>query len=293
MTRRDAIKTGIAGAGLMIGSSFGLDNQSEKLQASDVVQLGQTDVKLSRLAIGTGVKAGRGSSPLLQKGEQNFVSLMKHYMDQGGHFFDMADWYGSHEFTKKALAGIPRDEYVLSTKIWNHKYDGFEPSGGAFKEVDRFRQELGSDYIDMVLIHFLRREDWIDHYKRVRDELSELKEKGVVRAVGVSCHSHVALKKAVTDPWTDFVLARYNYKGGSDFLMDDAVEEITKTLTTAKENGKGVVAMKVFGEGRLIEPEQKDTSLKFVLRSGLVDAITIGMQNEWEIKDTVERMAKV
>ncbi len=127
----------------------------------------------------------------------------------------------------------------------------------------------------------------------MRDELSELKEKGVVRAVGVSCHSHVALKKAVTDPWTDYILARYNYKGGADFKMDDSVEDITKTLTTAKASGKGIVAMKVFGEGRLTEPEQKDTSLKFVLKSGLVDAITIGMQSEWEIDDTVERIANV
>ncbi len=277
----------------MFGSSFGMNKESEKLQASDIVQLGKTDVKLSRLAIGTGVKAGRGSSPLLKKGEQNFVDLMHHYLDQGGNFFDMADWYGSHEFTKKSLKGIPRDNYVLSTKIWNHAYEGFEPSGGAFKEIERFRQELGTDYIDMVLIHFLRREDWIDHFKRVRDELSELKEKGVVRAVGVSCHSHIAMQKAATDPWTDFMLARYNYKGGSDFLMDGTVDEITKTLQTAKENGKGLIAMKVFGEGRLIEPEQKDTSLKFVLRSGLVDAITIGMQNAWEIDDTVERIAKV
>jgi predicted aldo/keto reductase-like oxidoreductase len=134
--------------------------------------------------------------------------------------------------------------------------------------------------------------DWTEREKRSRDELSELKQKGKVRALGVSCHSHDALKTAAAHPWVDVILARINHMGGAKYKMDGTVAEITETLKLARANGKTVIGMKIFGEGTLIKPEEKDASLKFVLNSGIVDAITIGMSKIEEVDDCFVRIAK-
>jgi len=180
---------------------------------------------------------------------------------------------------------------VLS-KIWPRSEYWNLASGGAVKEVDRFRRELNIDVLDICLIHCMTNANWPVEYERIRDELSELKAKGAVRAVGVSCHDFGALKVACTHPWTDVVLARIN-NVGKEAAMDASVEEVVPLLKQARAEGKVVIGMKIFGAGKLTSPEQKDASLKFVWSNGLVDAVTIGMLSPQEIDDTIERMNKV
>ena len=133
---------------------------------------------------------------------------------------------------------------------------------------------------------------WADAYERIRDGLSELKQKGMVRAVGVSCHDLGALKVAATHPWTDVIFARINNKG-KEAAMDASVEEVTEVLKLARKNGKAIVGMKIFGAGALVKPEQKDASLNYVFKNNLVDAITIGMLKPEEVDDTLSRMSKI
>lgn len=294
-TRREAIKTGLAGVGLAVTPSCCRTSVPSRglYHADDRVYLGQTGVRASRLAIGTGIKAGRYTSALLRKGQKHFEDLMHHYLDQGLNFFEMADWYGSHHYTRTSLKGVPRQNYVLSTKIWTKDNANPPPSGGALVEVDRFRRELDTDYLDICLIHCQTRADWPYFQARVRDELSELKSKGIVKAVGVSCHGYDSLRVAAEDPWIDIIFARLNNKGGRKFKMDGPVGETEKILKRARVNGKAVVGMKIFAEGRLIQPKEKDASLLHVLHGGLVDAVTIGMQEQWEVDDCVERVGKV
>ncbi len=167
------------------------------------------------------------------------------------------------------------------------------PSGGAKQEIDRFRQELGVDQIDVCLIHCMTNDQWPVEYERIRDELAELKQKNVVRAVGVSCHDFGALKVASEHPWTDVIFARVNHKGGKQYACDASADEIAAVLKTARKNGKAVVGMKIFGAGKLVKPEEKDASLRFVFSNKLVDAITVGMLNPEEVDDTLEHMAQV
>jgi len=137
----------------------------------------------------------------------------------------------------------------------------------------------------------MRNSEWPEQHKRVRDELDELKDKGAVKAVGVSCHDFGALKAAATHPWVDVILARIN-NVGREAMMDASVEEVVPVLKQAKANGKSIIGMKIFGAGRLTSPEQKDASLKFVFENELVDAITVGMLSTEQIDDTVARMNK-
>ena len=258
-------------------------------QASDRVELGTTGIVASRLAMGTGMRGWKRSSDHTKLGQKAFSELLLHGIDQGLNYIDMADIYGSHPFVRKALAEIPRDRYVLSSKIWPRKNDWLQPSGGAIQEVNRFRKELGVDLLDICLIHCVQNSSWPEEFKGIRDELSELKQKKVIRAVGCSFHNHDALKIAAEHPWVDVILARINHTGAK---MGDSPEAISRTLLKARENGKAVVGIKIFGEGTLVKPEEKDASLKFVLGNDLVDVINIGMLSKEEIDDSIARIDK-
>ncbi len=294
-SRRDFLKTASTAAGVLAATPA-LATQATgptSYAGNALVPLGKTSIKVSRLAQGTGFNGYNQSSAQTRAGKEAFDRLMRHGIDEGISFLDMADLYGSHPFVKDVLKDLPRDKFALLSKIWPRKADWVTPSGGATQEVDRFRKELDTDQLDVCLIHCMLNDQWPTEYERIRDELSALKDKGVVRAVGVSCHDFGALKVAAAHPWVDVIFARINYKGGAEYSCDATVEELSETLKTARANGKAVVGMKIFGAGKLVKPEEKDTSLKFVFENGLVDAITIGMMNPAEVDDTLKRMASV
>ncbi len=293
LDRRQFIKTTLAGAGLfMTASPLTAATPTLPRSATDRVTLGKTGIKCSYLAQGTGFNGSRRSSDHTRMGQESFTRLLRHGMDGGINFIDMADLYGSHTFARNALKGVPRDSYVVLSKIWPRKEDWVTPSADAREEVDRFRKELESDVIDICLIHCVVNDRWKQEYAGIRDGLAALKQKGTVRAVGVSCHDHGALKLAANDPWVDVIFARINYKGGGDYSCDDTVQAITATLKTARANGKAVVGMKIFGAGKLTQPEEKDASLKYVIGNDLVDAMTIGMLTTAQVDDSIQRIGK-
>jgi 1-deoxyxylulose-5-phosphate synthase len=295
--RRKFLKTALAGTGLLLSAPRLTFGAAEVLKinaksASDLVTLGKTGIRASFLAQGTGYNGYRRSSAHTRMGKEAFDKLLRHSLDQGISFLDMADLYGSHPFVKDVIKGLPRDKFVLLSKIWTRKEEWNQPSGGAKAEVDRFRQELGVDRIDICLIHCMTDSKWPDQEVRVCDELAELKQKGVVRAVGISCHDHGALKTAASHPWVDVIFARINNMGGNDYSMDGSADEISATLKTARANGKAVVGMKIFGAGKLVKAAEKDASLKYVIGNNLVDAMTIGMLSAEQVDDTMSRIQR-
>ena len=305
-SRRQFITTALAGAGVLAagtGLASGAEGnkkkgaakgqaakgQGAKGQATDIVTLGSTGIKTTRIAQGTGWNGGGRSSAHTRLGEKDFTTLVRHSIDQGIAFMDTADLYGSMPYLGKALKGVPQDKYIAMSKIWPREEYWNMPSGGAKKEVDRFRKELNRDVLDICLIHCMTDGEWPKTYERIRDELSELKQKGVVRAVGVSCHDVGAIKAAAALPWTDVILARIN-NVGKEAEMDASVEEVAPVLKQARAAGKVVLGMKIFGAGKLTKPEQKDASLKYVWQNQLVDAITVGMLSPKEVDDTLQRL---
>lgn len=292
--RRQFLKTALAGAGMLATAPhLGLAGPGAKgpRSAADRITLGKTGIQCSYLAQGTGFNGSRRSSDHTRMGQEKFTRLLRHSFDEGGvNFLDCADLYGSHGFVRNALQGVARDRYVVLSKIWPRKEDWNTPSGGAQEEIDRFRKELDSDLIDICLIHCMTNDRWKSEYAGVRDGLSALKQKGVVRAVGVSCHDHGALKLAAVDPWVDVIFARINHKGGQAYSCDDTADAVAETLRLARTNGKAVVGMKIFGAGALTDSESKDASLKYVMGNGLVDAMTVGMLTTEQVDDTIRRI---
>ena len=218
------------------------------------VPLGNTGITMSRIGQGTGMSGGNRQSNHTRMGFQKLVDLFQHDYDHGITFYDMADLYGSHLYLREALRSIPRDKVSILTKLW-FRYDG-EPATvpAEFKKqsaemaLQRFRHELSTDYIDVVLMHCLMTPQWEAEMEPYMEALSEAKAKKQIRAVGVSCHDLRALKTAAQCPWVDVILARINPKGAS---MDGPVEEVVPVLKTAKANGKALIGMKIYGEGKL------------------------------------------
>jgi predicted aldo/keto reductase-like oxidoreductase len=206
--------------------------------------------------------------------------LLVNGYDQGLRFFDTADGYGSHPHVAEALKHVPRDKVTVMTKSDTRDAKGMRD------DLDRFRKELGTDYIDIVLIHCVTEGDWTTRYRGIMDVLSEAKQKGIIRSHGVSCHSIEALRAAAASPWVEVDLARINPVGAFTDADPDTVLSVLKQM---KSSGKAVVGMKILGAGKL--RNRQDEGLKYALSLGVLDAFTIGAENRGEQQDLIRRIA--
>ena len=235
--------------------------------------LGKTGITCSTLGMGTGTKAWNGSSGQYRKGRKAFVSLLEHAYAEGITYFDMADMYGAHDYMKAALKNtVQREEVMLLSKTVSREPDLIKA------DLERFRHELDTDYIDVVLMHCLTEPGWTEPLKGCMDVLSEAKEKGIIRAHGVSCHNLGAMQTAAAASWVDIILARIN---PFEVKMDGTVEEVVSILHECRADGKGVLGMKIVGEGQL--KDKMPESIEFVLKEQCIDAMTIGFLEEGEI----------
>ena len=253
---------------------------------TDQVVLGKTGVKTSLIGLGTGSVGVKRSSNQVKLGQEKFTRLVRHAYDRGITYFDTADQYGSHIFLREALRGIPREKLYLQTKT------RATSAAVARADLDRFREELGTDYIDTLLMHCMTKGGWPTDFRPVMDMLSEAKAKGWVRAVGVSCHGLAPLQTAVKSDWVEIDLARINPVGGNKGRMDGTPQEVAACLRSMHDQGKGVIGMKILAEGTLKKPEEQLQSLQFVLGLGCVDAFVIGFESPEQI-DQILKLTEV
>lgn len=289
MDRRQFITTAIAGAGSAILARPAL---AAAVDPFATVTLGKSGLKVTRIGIGTGMSGGNRQSNHTRMGQEKFTALIKHAWDSGIRFYDVADLYGTHPFLAKALKGTPRDQYVICSKIWTR------PGGIPEKErpaadvvIDRFRKELDTDYIDLVLIHCMTDKAWTDQEKKNMDIMANLKAKGVIKAHGVSIHSLEALELAAVDPWVESVHTRINPYG--KYMDDKDPAKVAAVLKKMHDNGKGVVGMKIVSQGDAKEGAQRDESIRYVLGLGCVDAMIVGFEKPEQIDDFSKRVAAV
>jgi aryl-alcohol dehydrogenase-like predicted oxidoreductase len=252
------------------------------------VTLGNSGVKVTRLAFGTGTFGGKIQREL---GQEQFTKLVRHAYDRGIRFFESADSYNEmHEMLAAALKGLPRDSYKLMTKY--RLRETAEPKD----TIDRLRRELDSEYFDIMLLHCVRTHDWPEEFKRLQDALAEAKQKKIVVAHGASCHGLLPLRRFPDNNFLDVALLRINHDGTRmDTIQSESnekgeVNEVTGHIRKLHDRGTGVLGMKLMGEGRFTTPEQRDASLKYVMKLGTVDAVTIGFKSPAEIDEAIERI---
>lgn len=300
LARRHFLKTTALGAASLAlgprlhGASLLAAEPAPKgnFSAFDTVELGRTGIKASRVSMGTGVRGGMRESNHTRMGAENAHKLIRDIYERGVRSFDLADLYGTHPLLPTALEGVPRDRYSVFSKIW------WRPGGIPEQErpdadvvVKRFLKEIRTDYLDLVLLHCVETPDWPKVLARQMEILANLKKEGLIRAHGVSCHSLPALEAAVSESWVDSVHARIN---PFQIAMDGTPEQVGGVLRKLRERGKGVVGMKIIGEGRLRnDEEKKNQSIRYAWAEGLVDMVTVGFEKTTELDDFATRLGRV
>jgi predicted aldo/keto reductase-like oxidoreductase len=279
---------GLAGYAALTATGLAGQGFTPATTQIDKVKLGNTGLTVSRVAMGTGSIGGNHQSNQTRLGLANFVKMAHHAYDRGIHFFDTADSYGSYPFVKEVFKEVPREKVTLLGKMWT--YNDPATSEPVDKALDRFRTESGSDYFDIMLLHCMTNGKWREEKKRYIDYFSEAKQKGIIKAVGVSCHNIDALRVAADDPWVDVILSRIN---PFQSHMDGTPSEINAILERGRSNGKGIIGMKIFGNGDKILENEREESITFALKKSNIHCMTLGMESIGQVDDAVDRVMRI
>lgn len=241
------------------------------------VQLGSSGLEVSRLCFGTGTNGWNKRSDQSVLGIDGLVHLLRFAHERGVNFWDTADQYGTHPHVAAALREVGRDQTVVATKTVSRT--GPEVR----RDLERFLRELGTEYLDIVLLHCLTEADWPAQMQGPMEVLSRAKEEGLVRAVGVSCHDFGAFQTAARTPWVEVVLARVNHAGHN---MDAGPDQVVPVIDAMAAAGKGVYGMKVVGGGGELTADPA-RALRFVLGLPAVHALVVGMTDEEQIVENI------
>jgi 1-deoxyxylulose-5-phosphate synthase len=241
--------------------------------------LGNTGIKLSRLAMGSGTHGVRKQSMQSRLGVYGFADLLEHAYDRGVNFFETADQYGTHEHMREGMRRVGKNNVVLLTKTRATTADEMR------KDLDRFRRELGRDHLDVVLLHCMTSATWVKEMQGPMEVLSRAKEQGIIRAHGVSCHSLVALELAARTPWVQVDQARIN---PIQAHMDADPATVLRVLGEMKKQGKGIIGMKIMGQGQL--SGQVDRAMAYAGKLDVLDAFTIGFGNRSQFDEIATKL---
>jgi predicted aldo/keto reductase-like oxidoreductase len=286
-SRREFLQTSItATSAIMLG--VGVAKAAAKRTAVDQVILGQTGIKLSRLGMGTGSNSGQIQYDL---GREGFNSLIRYAYDQGITYFDCSQTYRTFEWLGGAVKGLPREKLFIQSKIPG------QPEN-ILQVIDHHRKIFDTDYVDTMLIHCMIKEGWTDQWKRIMDGFDEAKQKGWIRSKGVSCHSVPALKAATDTAWAEVHLVRVNPQGRridgpEELVWTDAVHDVSPVVTQLKAmraKGRGVIGMKIIGNGEFVNAEDREKSIRFAMSRPEIDSVVIGFKNRDEIDEAIRRI---
>jgi len=274
-------------AGAIAGSGA-LPIQAANGKATDWVTLGKSNVKVTRLAFGTGTMSGRTQREL---GQEQFTKLVRHAYDRGIRFFETAESYGEmHKMLGIALKGIPRDTYRLMTKLTTR--EGTNPQ----EKIDELRRLAQTDYFDVALLHYQHVETWPKDTVRWQDAVSEAKVKKAVIGHGASVHGLPALRQMPGNTWLEIAMIRVNHNGTK---MDAEayntngpgnVPEVVKHVKQVRKEHMGVISMKLAGEGAFITREDRQAAMRFAFQNAGVDCVTVGYKNTAEIDEAIENL---
>ena len=283
VTRRSFLKAGVA-AGALAGAST---LHAERETATGQVTLGKSNVKVTRLAFGTGSFSGRIQQQL---GQEGFNRLVQHAYDRGIRFFETSESYGdSQQMLGAALKRYPRESYALMSKVTTN--DGIDPRA----KMDMLRKNSDTEYFDIMLLHWQHEGNWPEDSRPWQDAIVEAEHKGAVRSHGASVHGLPALRQVPTMDWLQVAMIRMNHKGvRMDAEEHDAdvlgnVQEVVTHVKQARKAGMGIISMKLIGEG-VFNHEDRQRAMRFAFRDAGVDSVTVGYKSPAEIDEAVDNL---
>src|SRR3954452_3915324 len=286
-TRREFLKTGLAAGTFAIAGSLPLIAQ--RRTATDMVTLGRSGVKVTRLAFGTGTRSGQVQREL---GQDQFTKLVRYAYDRGIRFFETAESYGEmHKMLGVALKGVPRDSYRLMSKVTT-THEGVNPQ----EKIDELRKLANTDYFDVLLLHWQHVSSWPTDSTRWEDGIAEAQSKKAVLVRGASVHGLPALRRVPETKWLQVAMIRMNHKGTAMDAEDyntsgpGNVNEVVSHVKQVRQNGLGVISMKLVGEGRFTNREDRKAAMKFAFKNAGVNSVTVGYKNTAEIDEAIENL---
>ena len=288
LSRRNFVKTGLAAGALAGAGTLPLLGKApERQTATDWVTLGRSDVKVTRLAFGTGSFSGKVQRDL---GQPEFTRLVRYAYDRGIRFFETAESYsGMHEMLGIALEGVPRDSYRMMTKVTTH--DGVDPQA----KIDELRRLAKTEYFDIMLLHWQHTGTWPKDSRRWEDGIEQAQYRKAVVGRGASVHGLPALRQVPDNRWLQVGMIRVNHKGtrmdAEDYNTDGPgnVPEVVTHVKQAKQAGLGVISMKLCGEG-VFNREDRQKAMRFAFRNAGVDTVTVGYKNTGEIDEAITNL---
>ena len=285
-TRREFLKTTIA-AGTIAGVGT-LPLQAERRTAIDMVTLGKSNLKVTRLAFGTGTNNGAVQAAL---GQQDFNRLVAYAYERGIRFFETAESYMTPAMLGEALKPYPRETYQLMNKVTTDP--GVDPA----QRFDEMRRIAKAEYFDIMLLHWQHTSDWVAETKRWQDGVLEAQRKDTIRVRGASVHGLPALRQMPGNPWLEVAMIRMNHNGtrmdgptGADNNNPDNVNEVVSHVHQVKKDGMGVISMKLCGNGDFTQHSDRQAALRFAFQTAGVDAVTIGFKNPKEIDEAIDNL---
>jgi aryl-alcohol dehydrogenase-like predicted oxidoreductase len=285
-SRREFLKTTTAAAGA-IAVTGTLPLAAARQSATDWVTLGKSNVKVTRLAFGTGSIGGQVQREL---GQEGFTKLVRHAYDRGIRFFETAESYGDmHRMLGVALEGIPRDNYRIMSKVTTR--NGVDPQ----QKFDELRKLVNTDYFDIMLLHWQHTATWPSDTSRWQDGILEAQHRQAIVSHGASVHGLPALRQVPANKWLDVAMIRMNHKGtkmdAEDYDTNGLgnVPEVVTHVQQTRKNGMGIISMKLCGEGSF-NREDRQAAMRFAFRNAGVDCVTVGYKNTAEIDEAIDNL---
>ena len=274
-------------AGAVLTSACVSTHAAGKRSATDIVTLGKSGLKLSRLGIGLGSNSGNVQRNL---GQAEFNNLVRYAFDCGIRYFDCAQSYKTFDWIGDAVKGLPRDQIFLMSKIGGNPENPDEL-------IDRHLKTYQTDYIDCILLHCAVTDTWPQERARLMEAMDRAVAKGKIRSKGISCHSLPALRVAATSDWIDVNLVRVNPQCTAVDsetprwdVSGTSIEPVVEQLKVMKQNRHGVIGMKLVGDGAFKNPDDREKAMRFAMSLPEIDAVTIGFKSPAEVDESIMRM---
>lgn len=285
-TRRDFLKTSVVAG--TVATVAGLPLQASARTATDTVTLGKSGVQVTRLAFGTGSNNGYVQKAL---GQKEFTRLVRYAYDRGIRFFETSESYVTPAMLGEALKGLPRDSYKLMSKVTT------DPGVDPRERFDQMLRTSRADYFDIMLLHWQHTSTWVAETARWQQGIDEAQSRGAIRARGASVHGLPALRQMPGNKWLQIAMIRMNHNGtrmdGPTYIDNNNpadVPEVVRHVHQVKQDGMGVISMKLVGNGNFTSRDDRRKALRFAFQHAGVDSVTIGFKNTQEIDEAIENV---
>jgi aryl-alcohol dehydrogenase-like predicted oxidoreductase len=285
-SRREFLKASLAAGAIASAGSLSLNAATGK--ATDIVTLGKSGLKVTRLAFGTGSKNGLVQSTL---GQKEFSRLIHYAYERGIRFFETSESYSTPAMLGTALKDFPRESYQLMNKVTTDT--GVDP----LKRFDQMRRISQTEYFDIMLLHWQVSGDWTATTSHWQDGILEAQSKQIIRARGASVHGLPALRLMPGNKWLEVAMIRMNHNGarmdGPDYRIDDNPanrDEVVEHVKQVKREGMGVISMKLVGDATFTRHEDRQAAMRFAFKNAGIDCATVGFKSTQEIDEAIDNM---